>query len=218
MFPRENAEWLLAGSIKTAEPDSESRLSHAAREVLAALKGRGASFFKDLVRATRRLRSEVEDGLWELVTAGLVTADGFENLRALIDPKRRRGEGRGRNARPRHAPGRWALLQEALQLDNVGLGDAEPGLRFERPAEGTQAGPSSAGGSGSSQSHAASSAEPQSAVGGSTAQNGRDTAATSRPGNDPIESYARCLLSRWGVLFRDLLRRETLAAPVARFA
>ena len=29
--------------------------------------------------------------------AGLVTADGFENLRALIDPKRRRGEGRGRS-------------------------------------------------------------------------------------------------------------------------
>ena len=203
LFPRENAEWLLAGSIKTAEPDSESRLSHAAREVLAALKGRGASFFKDLVRATRRLASEVEDGLWELVTAGLVTADGFENLRALIDPKRRRGEGRGRNARPRHAPGRWALLQEALQLDNVDLGDAEA----------TQADPSSAGGSGSSQSHAASSSEPQSAVGGSTAQNGQGAAATSRPGNDPIEAYARCLLSRWGVLFRDLLRRETLAPP-----
>ena len=46
----------------------------------------------------------MEDGLWELVAAGLVTADGFENLRALLDPKRR-------NARPRHAPGRWALLR-----------------------------------------------------------------------------------------------------------
>ena len=49
--------------------------------------------------------------LWELVAAGLVTADGFENLRALLDPKRRRGEGKGRTARPRHAPGRWALLR-----------------------------------------------------------------------------------------------------------
>ena len=38
--------------------------------------------------------NEVEDALWELTAAGLVTADGFENLRALIDPKRRRGEGR----------------------------------------------------------------------------------------------------------------------------
>jgi len=63
------------------------------------------------LRATGRLASEVQDGLWELVAAGLVTADGFENLRALVDPKRRRGEGRGRYARPRHAPGRWALLE-----------------------------------------------------------------------------------------------------------
>ena len=32
------------------------------------------------VRFTGRLASEVEDALWELVAAGLVTADGFENL------------------------------------------------------------------------------------------------------------------------------------------
>jgi ATP-dependent Lhr-like helicase len=54
----------------------------------------------------------VEDALWELVAAGLVTADGFENLRALLDPKGR-GEGKGRSARRRHAPGRWALLRHA---------------------------------------------------------------------------------------------------------
>ena len=40
------------------------------------LETRGASFFADLVRATGRLASEVEDALWELVAAGLVTADG----------------------------------------------------------------------------------------------------------------------------------------------
>jgi len=32
------------------------------------------SFFADLSRATGRLASEVEDGLWELVAAGIVTA------------------------------------------------------------------------------------------------------------------------------------------------
>jgi ATP-dependent Lhr-like helicase len=64
-----------------------------------------------LVRATRRLPSEIEEALWELLAAGLVTADTFENLRALVDPKRRRGQGRGRLARPRHAGGRWALLR-----------------------------------------------------------------------------------------------------------
>ena len=105
-FLREDAEWLVREVTIGADG-----LSHPAREVLAALERLGASFFADLVRATRRLASEVEDALWELVTAGLVTADGFENLRALLDPKRRRGEGRGRRARPRHAAGRWALFR-----------------------------------------------------------------------------------------------------------
>jgi ATP-dependent Lhr-like helicase len=48
--------------------------------------------------------------LWELVAAGVVTADGFDNLRSLIDPKRRAGQGSGRTSRPRHSSGRWALL------------------------------------------------------------------------------------------------------------
>ena len=125
-------------------------LSHAAREVLAQIEQRGASFFADLVRATGRLASEVEDGLWELVAAGLVTADGFENLRSLVDPKRRRGEGRGRLARPRHAAGRWALVRHAA---NAVTNDAR------------------------------------------------------------ALAFADQLLARWGVLFRDLLARESLAPP-----
>ncbi len=40
----------------------------------------------------------------------MLTADGFDNLRALIDPKRRAGHGSGRSARPRHSTGRWSLL------------------------------------------------------------------------------------------------------------
>src|SRR5262249_40283414 len=87
--------------------------------------------------------SEVEDGLWELAAAGMVTADGFENLRALIDPKRRRGEGRGKLSRPRHAAGRWAVLE--------------------------------------------------------------------RTGDVDVTFFAELLLDRWGVVFRDILARETLA-------
>jgi ATP-dependent Lhr-like helicase len=143
IFLREDAETFLAGA---AEADRNA-LSHPAREVLAELERRGASFFAELQRVTRRLPSEVEDALWELVAAGLVTADGFENLRALVDPKRRRGEGRGRSARPRHAAGRWALL---------------------RPAPSLAA---------------------------------------------PADAFSRHLLKRWGVVFRDLLARESLAPP-----
>jgi ATP-dependent helicase Lhr and Lhr-like helicase len=145
IFLREDAEWLLA-----APPVSlDESLSHPAREVAAHLAARGASFFNEILRATGRLASEVEDALWELVAAGLVTADGFENLRALVDPKRRRGEGSGRHARPRHAAGRWALL------------------RHGNPLEAAVA----------------------------------------------AERFARQLLLRWGVVFRDLLARETMAPP-----
>ncbi|HLK50877.1 MAG TPA: DEAD/DEAH box helicase [Bryobacteraceae bacterium] len=142
IFLRQEAHWLLA----TPQPAPKDSLSHPARETLAVLERRGASFFADLQRATGRLASEVEDALWELVAAGLVTADGFENLRALLDPKRRRGEGRGRTARPRHAPGRWDLLRH-----------------------------------------------------------------TEVAADDYIEAFARQLLLRWGVVFRDIAHREPLA-------
>ncbi|HLI87023.1 MAG TPA: DEAD/DEAH box helicase [Bryobacteraceae bacterium] len=145
IFLREDAPWLLAGP----QPSPREALSHPAREVLAVLETRGASFFADLTGATHRLASEVEDALWELVAAGLVTADGFENLRALLDPKRRRGEGRGRTARPRHAPGRWALLRHTEPPAADAAGNAEP--------------------------------------------------------------FAKQLLRRWGVVFRDIAHREPLA-------
>lgn len=104
---REDAAWQIARQALNGGSES---LSHAAREVLGALETQRALFFGDLVRATGRLPSETEDALWELVAAGLVTADGFENLRALIDPKRRRGEGSGRRNRPRNSAGRWAVV------------------------------------------------------------------------------------------------------------
>ena len=146
IFLREDADWLAGSRNESKLP----ALSHPAGEVLAQIEQRGASFFADLVRGTGRLASEVEDGLWELVAAGLVTADGFENLRSLVDPKRRRGEGRGRLARPRHAAGRWALVHHAPKA---------------------------------------------------VTHEARATA------------FADQLLARWGVLFRDLLARESLAPP-----
>jgi ATP-dependent Lhr-like helicase len=110
LFLREDADWLM-----TADANRDtSALSDAAKDVLATLERNGASFFIDLSRQSHRLASEVEDGLWELLAGGFVTADGFDNLRALIDPKRRRGEGRGSKRRPRHAAGRWALLTSAV--------------------------------------------------------------------------------------------------------
>ncbi len=146
-FAREDADWLIDPAFGLVETVG---LSHPAREVYDALVARGASFFADLVRETKRLPSEVEDALWELTAGGLVTADGFENLRALIDPKRRRGEGRGMRSRPRHAAGRWALVTRSSVV-------IAPDDRTKR--------------------------------------------------------FAEQLLLRWGVLFRDLLARETVSPP-----
>ncbi|MGB9085022.1 MAG: DEAD/DEAH box helicase, partial [Terriglobales bacterium] len=117
-FVREDADWMRAHH-PGAEDSATSFLSPVAQSVLELLKQRGALFFPDMVRATGRLNAEIETGLWELVAAGLVTADGFENLRALVTPplanrKTQSGSASGKGIaaarRPRHAPGRWSLL------------------------------------------------------------------------------------------------------------
>ena len=108
-FARDDAEWMLSRHPSDSGEDMQG-LSASSRDVLEFLQSRGASFFADIVRGTRKLQSEVESALWELVAGGVITADGFDNLRALIDPKRRSGQGSRRNARPRHSAGRWSLL------------------------------------------------------------------------------------------------------------
>jgi ATP-dependent Lhr-like helicase len=112
-FVREDADWMIPrhpGAGVARNDLNLDCLSDGARLVLDFLRQRGASFFADMVRGTEKLKAEVETSLWELVAAGLVTADGFDNLRSLIDPKRRMGQGNGRTTRPRHNAGRWAIL------------------------------------------------------------------------------------------------------------
>jgi ATP-dependent Lhr-like helicase len=122
-FIREDADWMIQ---RHAEGDAEvpRGLSLVARDALNYLRQRGASFFADLVRGTGKLKSEVESALWELVTAGVITADGFDNIRALIDPKRRSGQGRGHSARPRHSVGRWSLLYAAEAPERSRMAEA----------------------------------------------------------------------------------------------
>jgi len=113
-FVREEADWMTP---RHGEDGELRGLSPGGREVLQYLKTRGASFFADIVRGTGKLKSEVETALWELVAGGQITADGFDNLRALIDPKRRSGHGSGRTTRPRHSSGRWSLLYAGEAAD-----------------------------------------------------------------------------------------------------
>jgi ATP-dependent Lhr-like helicase len=86
-----------------AAGESEAPVSAEARSVREALRDRGALFFNELVAATGLLPTLVERGLAELVSAGLVTADGFSGLRALLAPQHKR------NGLVQGA-GRWALF------------------------------------------------------------------------------------------------------------
>ena len=127
---------------RKADPED---LSSAASKILGLLERGGAQFFAELQQRSGLLPAALEDALWELTARGRVTADGFDNLRALMDPRRRSAYGRYRRRRARYSPGRWALL-------------AAPGEE-----------------------------------------------ETARPDHEGI---ARQLLRRWGVVFRELLKRE----------
>lgn len=96
-----------------------------AADVLEVLVERGATFRSDLSTLTGRLPAEVDEGLFELVAQGLVTADGFHAVRTLLSPARRFARRHtapvvsSRLARTRTAPGsgsgegRWSLLDRA---------------------------------------------------------------------------------------------------------
>jgi ATP-dependent Lhr-like helicase len=187
LFPREEGEWLrdaFHNDAASQGPDPFAQVSHVAQDLRQTLQERGASFFADLARMTNHLPTEVEDGLWELVAAGLVTADGFDNLRALMDPRRRRAEGRERSRRPRYSAGRWLLLRSMdrpmvdgrwSMVGGSSSGKRQPSLDIHSPF---------------TIEHSAL----------------RPTAHPS----PTIESVARQLLRRYGVVFRDLLARESL--------
>lgn len=165
LFLREDSGWLLQRpeqgppGTRPNGPFTLPAVSSPAQDIAQYLQARGASFFVDLVQGTGHLHAVVEQSLWELVAAGVVTADGFDNLRALLDPRRRRGQGRERGRRPRHSPGRWSLLRPTFSFS-----DSHSSIPTPDPTS-------------------------------------------------PIEPLARQLLSRYGVVFRDLLARESLSPP-----
>ncbi len=105
-----NALW----QALTPAPDA-SKLSSVARRLHETLSA-GARFADELSEGL--LESQLEDGLRELVAAGLAHADAFAGLRYLMRPRHRRR--RGGLAR---LPGRWAAAArgEPQPLDDAGL-------------------------------------------------------------------------------------------------
>jgi ATP-dependent helicase Lhr and Lhr-like helicase len=124
---RHDLPWLLQahrGDATPAEPDVGS-----GREVLDALRGHGALFHADLQTIMGRLPGEVEEGLWDGVARGLISADGFNAIRSLLNARSRfarrqrpypRPGSRGRRGTWRQGvEGRWTLLPPALPVEDV---------------------------------------------------------------------------------------------------
>jgi ATP-dependent Lhr-like helicase len=106
--------WSLWHALAAA-PRDELQLSHGARALFDCLNAHGASFFDDLVAGSHLLRSQAETALAELVSAGLVTADSFSGLRALLIPSDRKRQLAARRRRIAlfglEDAGRWSLIR-----------------------------------------------------------------------------------------------------------
>jgi ATP-dependent Lhr-like helicase len=159
-YIRESAEWLPHALARERVEESrlQQSLSTEALQVRSLLQQRGACFANDIQRILNLSKQQTQHALWELATAGLAAADGYDQLRAIMDPRRKSAATNGTSGkRPmRSTAGRWSLLTE--------------------------------------ESHAAPTAMEQ-----------------ARRTESALESYARMLLARYGILFRDLLTRESNA-------
>ena len=173
-FVRESADWLphaLAAQC-VEEATLLAALSPEALAVRAILRQRGACFSNDLQRVLACTRPQIQHALWELATAGLASADGFDQLRGMMDPRRKCAAAApislSKRGSARTTAGRWSLLCEQAEL------------------------PAAAGRPTSAERQAHAIAE-------------------ARRLDAAHESAARMLLCRYGVLFRDLLERESNA-------
>jgi ATP-dependent Lhr-like helicase len=124
---RQELPWLLQaqrGTTAPAEPGAGT-----GRQVLDALRGRGALFHSDLRAITNLLPAQVEEGLWDGVARGLITADGWAAVRSLLSARSRfarrqrpysRAASRSRRGSWTHAAeGRWTLLPSAQPCEEV---------------------------------------------------------------------------------------------------
>jgi ATP-dependent Lhr-like helicase len=161
-FLRESADWLPSALAQKSidEAKLQQALSPEAIAIRNALRERGASFASDLQRFCVLSKQQTQTALWELATAGIASADGFDQLRIMMDPKRKpmAAEPVTNAARraTRSTAGRWSLFTEDEHCQQT-------------------------------------------------------AAERAREEETSLAASARMLLARYGVVFRDLLARESNA-------
>ena len=159
-FLRESADWLPAALAAKCidETKLQQALSPEALSVRTMLRERGASFASDLQRMCVLSKQQTQTALWELATAGIASADGFDQLRIMMDPKRKPMAAEPvtnlKRRATRSTAGRWSLFTEE---------------EHQQPTAAERA-------------------------------RGEETS---------LAATARMLLARYGVVFRDMLARES---------
>jgi ATP-dependent Lhr-like helicase len=137
LVTRPDLAWML-GAVRLDRPLTEPT-NGAASDVLAVLRARGACFRSELASVSGRLGPDVDEGLWDLVARGIVTADAFSAVRSLLSPAKRRPSG------GRGAPARRAALGRQRAVPGSGIGEGrwsllpEPDLSGTGPATGPPA-------------------------------------------------------------------------------
>ncbi|HSU19164.1 MAG TPA: hypothetical protein VLI45_05405, partial [Acidobacteriaceae bacterium] len=183
-FLRESADWLHGTLTEKCidEATLARSLSPEAQRIRALLAEGGAAFTADLQRLSGLTKLQTTTALWELASAGLASADGFDQLRAMMDPRRKSAAiaqtpavSLRKRAAARTTAGRWSLLwnpaaspAEAPHTDGKRLAHATEDERARLIDAAKQA-------------------------------------------DRALEAHARVLLMRYGVLFRELLAREATA-------
>ncbi len=157
---RADLSWLMAG-IRTDQAHSAPR-GEAARKILALLESQGALFYGDIENADVGLPTQIEDGLWELVSLGIISADSFQALRERMRPSSRRRRRRPGGSRFRSRFG-IAASRALLPSGRWTLLPASPWSDVKR--------------------------------------------------DQIAEAWAEQLLERYGVVFRDVVKRERVGIP-----
>ena len=130
--------WSLWHALAAA-PREEVQLSHGARALYDYFNAHGASFFDDLVSGAKLLRTQAETALGELVSAGLVNADSYSGLRALLIPSDKRRQLVARRRRVAlfglEDAGRWSLIRKGAgeeRCRSARAGGADPAAPLRR--------------------------------------------------------------------------------------